>query len=685
MPAGKPTALYVEIEFSAGVWTDVTGYVPGGAVMIQQGRSSATDSVQPGVLTFALDNSDGTFTPDNPLSTYYPNVVEGKRVRVRVTKSSTVTRFLGTIVELVPDYPQAPEDAVVQVTAVDALGTLERRTLRPLVTEYVMHLNTLGSVVGYFPLTDPDGATSAAPGVPGGAFTRMGQRGGVAGWGDATGIATDGASTVSLEAGVSLSASAPSMPSVRETALWFSCPDGAYGTLFRLRGSGSAEIKVSVGSDGYLRARRVTEDGTVDLDGSVAYGTKVNDGGVHFVQWTDGTFPGPININELRLDDVVLYEDYTPTEAGIAVRSVTLGPPTVGSLGLGHLLLATSNSFVAGEVYGLAKPSAGVMYQADRLGHLYDWTGVSASVTGSDRIVTAIATEGKTALEVMQYVANGESGRMWQDNTTGYITIGPAASAAPSTVALTVDVEDDAIGGVSVARASSALVGSVVAENGATSVTVTDADVDSTATATVGLVAADVVELEAAASRRIAQGKYQRLRIARVTLDLATAENNRYADFWALTPGSRVRDTNLPSSHFGVTYMDGFVEGWVEEIDLAGYRVTFDLSAADAPAASVFNTGRFGWGDGVCTASSLTSSATSVTLTWTGGAALSTSAGDYPMDLDINGERVTVSAAPGGSSSPQTVTIVRGVAPTVARAHSAGDAVDVWDVARFTY
>jgi hypothetical protein len=55
------------------------------------------------------------------------------------------------------------------------------------------------------------------------------------------------------------------------------------------------------------------------------------------------------------------------------------------------------------------------------------------------------------------------------------------------------------------------------------------------------------------------------------------------------------------------------------------------------------------------------------------------------MDLNINGERVTVSSAPGGSTSPQTVTIVRGVAPTVARAHTAGDAVDVWDADCFAF
>ncbi len=134
-----------------------------------------------------------------------------------------------------------------------------------------------------------------------------------------------------------------------------------------------------------------------------------------------------------------------------------------------------------------------------------------------------------------------------------------------------------------------------------------------------------------------------------------------------------------------MTYIDGYAQGWTEEWGVDAVRVTFDLSPADAPREGVYDTSRYCWGDGVCTASSLTSSATSVTLTWTGTQTLSTSAGDYPMDLNINGERVTITAAPAAGTSPRTVTITRGVAPTVARAHAAGDAVDVWDADIFAY
>jgi hypothetical protein len=85
------------------------------------------------------------------------------------------------------------------------------------------------------------------------------------------------------------------------------------------------------------------------------------------------------------------------------------------------------------------------------------------------------------------------------------------------------------------------------------------------------------------------------------------------------------------------------------------------------------------------TAVGTTSTGTIVVTTTASNPTWSTTAGDWPQDLDWNGERVTVTAAPAGSSSPQTLTITaRGVAPRVARVHSAGEPVDVWTGAGWT-
>jgi hypothetical protein len=95
--------------------------------------------------------------------------------------------------------------------------------------------------------------------------------------------------------------------------------------------------------------------------------------------------------------------------------------------------------------------------------------------------------------------------------------------------------------------------------------------------------------------------------------------------------------------------------------------------------------GRFAEGDGVATVTGGTTVGTTGTgtLIVTTTSPLTTAAGDYPMDLDWNGERITVTA-PGGAVSPQTFPVtVRGVAPTVARSHATGEVLEVWNAMRF--
>jgi hypothetical protein len=689
---GLPDYIAVEIEFTPGVWTDVSEDVD--AVEIAVGRAGATDTAQPGTLAFSLDNSAGTYTPDNPLSAYYPDVVEGRAVRVVVTMGVLqVTRFRGRIVALEPDFPRDPAASRTHVTAVDGLGALGRRRLQTMLREHFLGSdNGLGvtfaeTLVDYFPLTDPDGSTAALSALPGGGLRRLTPQGGAPSWGNATGIASDGSSNVTLAAGTRLRGSASAFE-LEQVGIWFSCPPGAYGTVWNASGVGGT-VRVSVGSDGYLRLYRVLSTGVVDLPGTTALGTKVDDGGVHYLHWYDGGFPAPIH--SLDLDGVNIFTD-VPTESRPIVSAFTVGPPTVGEMSFGHLFVVkrTTNSIPTAalgvDVYGIAKPSAGTLDQDELLAYLSQWVGVTVDTqSSSTRTITAIPTEGMSALDFAQIIANNETGRLWHDYETDEIVLESAVNAHESTPSLTVDAEDDLVGGIEMARTAAPLVRSVTVRNGAVEVTVDDATTDTDATAGVDVTAASPVELEAIATTRIALGKYQRLRPARFTVDLATAINDLYADVFGLTPGRRVRISGLPPTYFGVTHMDGYVEGWVERAGIDGYAVTFDLSAADAPPASLFDTARFAFGPGVATCSAIDADDTSVTVTWTGTSTLSTDSGDYPMDLDINGERVTVSTAPSGSTSPQTLTLsARGVAPTVARAHESGEPVEVWDAGRFT-
>jgi hypothetical protein len=163
-------------------------------------------------------------------------------------------------------------------------------------------------------------------------------------------------------------------------------------------------------------------------------------------------------------------------------------------------------------------------------------------------------------------------------------------------------------------------------------------------------------------------------------------------DVVTLRPGVRLRVTGLPSTTFGYTYTDVIVEGWTLDLDEKSCVLTFDTTPADDPAPGVVGDAEYGRAG----ADSMTATGgTALTTTTTGTLVLTTAAGKpaltvdstaYPLDLNLDGERVTVAAAPASSTSPQTVTVTaRGVAPTVARAHASGASVDIWHAAQATF
>ena len=146
---GLPSLL-VEVEFSAGVWTDLTESInlASTEIVTSRGRASQSDDGQPGTFSCVFENLDGALTPDNPAGTYYPNVVPGKRLRYTV---AGVVRFLGRIVSWDPSYTgNADGDSIVAVTAKDTLGTLQDTEARyPLAVLDALDLDP----VALFPLS----------------------------------------------------------------------------------------------------------------------------------------------------------------------------------------------------------------------------------------------------------------------------------------------------------------------------------------------------------------------------------------------------------------------------------------------------------------------------------------------------------------------------------------------------
>lgn len=143
----------VEIEFTTGVWTDVTARVwsaTGG-----RGRSYEMATPNSGQMTFTIDNSDGALTPENKESPYYPEVKLFKRIRLAVAHGSAQKTLWTGYIESYPlQYMiDGAHFETIPLVATDTLGALNRITLGKVYESFIRAMKP----VRYWPLTDRTG------------------------------------------------------------------------------------------------------------------------------------------------------------------------------------------------------------------------------------------------------------------------------------------------------------------------------------------------------------------------------------------------------------------------------------------------------------------------------------------------------------------------------------------------
>jgi hypothetical protein len=184
------------------------------------------------------------------------------------------------------------------------------------------------------------------------------------------------------------------------------------------------------------------------------------------------------------------------------------------------------------------------------------------------------------------------------------------------------------------------------------------------------------------ASWRVHLGTVEGLRYPTLRLDLLAVPT--LATAWLAVPlTGRVDVTNITSralQHPPDDLSLG-VEGWTETLGTFTWDVTQNCSPQTPWAVAVVEDDQYGRveTDGSTLAADITTTATSASVTsstayiWTTTA---TFPADFPFDIVIGGERITVTAITGGAS-PQTFTLTRSVNGVV-KAHSAGDAVSLW-------
>jgi len=179
-------------------------------------------------------------------------------------------------------------------------------------------------------------------------------------------------------------------------------------------------------------------------------------------------------------------------------------------------------------------------------------------------------------------------------------------------------------------------------------------------------------------------------RMSSFGLDATLTATDKVSSIMGLIPGDRVRVYNLPVGVLGFSYMDVFASGWSEtySADAQSAQFVFDTDPADDPPSAIFDDAEYGRfalpPTATVTGGTCIGTVATGTVIITSTSPLTNSGAQFPMDLDWNGERITVSGV-GGATSPQTATVTaRGVAPTVPRdTHIAGETVDLWHAMTF--
>jgi hypothetical protein len=707
---GLPDGVTVEIEFTASVWTDVTTYVSAESkVSVRAGRTTEFDDVGPSTCTLVLRNDDGRFTPDSAGSPYYPDVIEGRRIRVTVTESAVdYPLFTGSILSWEPNYAGGMlSNGTVTVTANDALATLALHTFDDRWVEETRALaRTAGTWADVYVLKGDattrayDNVGEAAGGTYGTAALVVDSDVGEVSYGSPEGITLTSAATFKTNdvgAGRTVSITPQAAPSA--VSFWMKVATGTATPV-------TATAVVS------LRTGGGTEIGSVRLfDNAGGTGVGVYNSGLSLLTTlvsnaADGAWR-LVTLVQSGASTVVTVDgaaytaafDMTTTGRVDLAGIVTSGNPADNSVCL------IAGPVVAGDV--TVVPAALIAATGQTYTHTALFTAFQsyvpevtgwATAGGEVRTVGEPTWTGQTALAVLQTIARTINGVAYCPGD-GDVTLAAADIVRPATSAASLDIEQDldATAAMPTLRraADSRPTRVTISYAGGTTTlidTVAEANRQPRREVKLDTCASDVTGATFAGSYLLQATNG--LRITQVAVDLTTSVTDLWATFLGLYPTQRVTISGFDAALVGETTKVVYVQGWQVALDHESLVYTLDCSPASQFVSAAFDAGdeygRWAWGTGVATGTGGTAmgvtSVGTLEITFTGSYGLTLDAGQYPLYLDWDGEAVRIDAPPGGSTSPQTVTIAaRAQQNTAAQVHVSGESVELYHAAVFGF
>lgn len=711
----------LEVEFVAGsgTYVDISSRVR--RVSISRPRYTIQGGASTTTLTAELFNDPVAgvcqLSPDNPLSPYFPDVGRDRRVRLTAVwnaGANTSVRFFGWSDQWIPDAgANPPETAMVTLTASCVLSRYARRALLSYFGQRVLNYDPAALYYPFNEIADSDNARVVSGTMAG---ANDGEVVAPAGYpGSATFTTPDGGhltdGQIDFTRGDDNTPAPVVLIKMRSLAAFPSGPT-YYSGWFKL----AADPKGSTGDD-MLGAYDVNGDllwtFSVRVSATLVTWALVDNTGVSKSFFTTGAPRDegwhywalfPVSATSTQMFTRTKGEtgqqafgsfawSYDPR----AVQYITVGgkmPPFRRGRNTNTFLGSISSlAFEYGSPADLAESgNPGIVRTASQVRVLADQDTASIDAlvggsvsSGTDSTPLQFRTGSANILDRQNEIARSSGGAVITrpDGRRQFLRAGELRLSIP---ALIFNAEQDLSApdggwqGVKDEKPTRVTVGSPAG---------TIEVVDTATEAATGLRLEGGTIDTIAGTLSVAQSVAGQIlapsggRISAFGVDVTTTSTDRVTSVMSLRPLQRIRIDTLPTALMGVSWVDLYLNGWTEAHDPedGSYRFQFDSDPADDPPEGVFDDadyGRFGLTSTTVTGGTCVGNTGTGTVIITSAiGVLTTNGAMYPMDLDWNGERITVSGV-GGGTSPQTVTVTaRGVAPSVARVHATGEMIDV--------
>lgn len=691
------TPLGVTVELALGAdltadpstwtWTDITPYVYArDPIQITRGRSDEFTTAQPTRIVLTVNNAGGRFSRLNPTGPYYGLLSRNTPLRVKVDPGTgPVVRAVGFVDELPPRWDVSGKDTYVALTA----SGITRRLQQGAVLRSAMYraITTTGPAA-YWPIEDGSASTQAANAVLDGA-PLMVVKGTVRFAGD-TGPAGSGP-VADLRGGGELSAPLPSITST------------SYRIEFAAKFSTFAAGDYSFVLDWYTADNTLWEiaawpqvDGGLGLQYSDSAGNPfgpftsnvaVDDGVWHHVR-VDMSQSGSNTTAKVYLDGALVINQAT-AQPWSPPTKVVVDPsgapnealPTVGHLAVWGPWSSTVDTLAAFK--GYAGETAGA-----RFTRLCGEEGITGQVSGTSSSTATVGAQTVASFLTLARAAEAaDQGLLYEDATSPALILRARTAQYNRSVALTLDYAAGQVAPPMQPTDDDQRLRNdwtVKRTNGSSARYV--ADTGPLGTASVGVYNDEVTvdlasdgDLLYDAQWRVHLGTTDDLRWPQVPINLA-AQPSLISGWLGCDIGARLQVTN-PPAELAPDTIDQQIEGYSETLGPFTWSVVANCSPAQPwqvwTIEGAGNTGRFDT-DGSTLAAAVTATATSLSVAavdatkplWT------TDAAQMPFDINIDGERITVTAITGGSS-PQAFTVTRSVNGVV-KSHLSGAAVSLW-------